>query len=42
MTGWHRGPLLAFDLETESTAALTATERKTLVRLLQKVYLKTE
>lgn len=33
---------VAFDLETESSSALTATERKTLIRLLQKVYLKTE
>jgi DNA-binding MarR family transcriptional regulator len=31
---------VAFDLEAESSAALTATERKTLIRLLQKVYLK--
>jgi len=31
---------VAFDLEAESSSALTATERKTLIRLLQKVYLK--
>lgn len=31
---------VAFDLEAQSSAALTATERKTLIRLLQKVYLK--
>jgi len=31
---------VAFDLEAESSSALTAAERKTLIRLLQKVYLK--
>lgn len=40
LTLMKRAEAVAFAMEAESSAALTATERKTLIRLLQKVYLK--